>query len=74
VDASLDPYSLRLSDGPESLVENNNKTIGNQNTNSDSSRAGQWDDSYGYVGVSNSTFGTLTFRRHPTLSNDAVQN
>jgi predicted porin len=73
-DLGFDPYSLRISDGAESLVENNNKTIGNQNTNSDSSRAGQWDNSYGYVGVSSSTFGTLTFGRHTTLSNDAVQN
>jgi predicted porin len=73
-DLGFDPYSLRISDGAESLVENNNKTIGNQSTNSDSSRAGQFDNSYGYVGVSNSTFGTLTFGRHTTLSNDAVQS
>ena len=74
VNTGFDPYSLQLSDGPQSLVANNNKTIGNQNTNSDSSRAGQWDNTRGFVGVSSSTFGTLTVGRHTSLSNDAVQN
>ncbi len=50
----FDPYSLQLANGPESLVQNNNKTIGNQSANGDSSRAGQWDNTQGYIGLSNS--------------------
>jgi predicted porin len=72
VNTDFDPYSLHLANGPESLVENNNKTIGNQSANSDSSRAGQWDNTQGYVGVSNSTYGTLTVGRLNSFSIDAV--
>jgi predicted porin len=43
-----------------------------QTENADSSRAGQWDNTRAYVGVSNNTFGTLTFGRETTFSNDAV--
>jgi predicted porin len=70
--ASFDPYTLQISDGPKSLVDNNNKALIDQNTNSDSSRAGQWDNTRGYVGLSNSTFGTLTAGREITLSGDLV--
>jgi predicted porin len=68
----FDPYSLQLSNGPRSLVNNNNVTIGNQTANGDSSRAGQWDNARAYLGLSNSTFGTLTIGRQNTFSNDAV--
>jgi predicted porin len=70
--ASFDPYSLQISNGPRSLVENNNVPIQFQNTNADSSRAGQWDNTRGYIGLSNNTFGTLTVGRETTFSNDAV--
>ncbi|WP_158818707.1 porin [Methylocapsa sp. S129] len=69
---SFDPYSLQLSNGPRSLVENNNTPLIGQNTNSDSSRAGQWDNTRGYLGISSSTFGTLTAGRETALSNDLV--
>jgi predicted porin len=72
VNTAFDPYSLELANGPQSLVENNNKTVGNQSSNSDSSRAGQWDNTRGYVGVSNTTWGTLTVGRQYALTNDAV--
>jgi predicted porin len=74
VNAAFDPYSLQLADGPKSLVENNNVTIGNQTSSSDSSRAGQWDNTRGYLGLSNSTFGTLTVGRQYSLTNDSVNN
>ena len=74
VNTDFDPYSLQLANGPESLVENNNKTIGNQSANSDSSRAGQWDNTQGFVGVSNNVFGSLTVGRLNSFSADAVAN
>jgi predicted porin len=72
VNTSFDPYSLQISNGPRSLVENNNTPLIDQNTNSDSSRAGQWDNTRGYFGVSNSTLGTLTAGRQQALSTDLV--
>ena len=72
VNTDFDPYSLRLANGPESLVQNNNKTIGNQSANSDSSRAGQWDNTVGDVGLSNTTYGTLTVGRQNSFSADLV--
>jgi predicted porin len=69
---SFDPYSLQISNGPQSLVANNNTPLIGQNTNSDSSRAGQWDNTRGYLGISNNTFGTLTAGRQQALSGDLV--
>ena len=43
-----------------------------QSTNFDSSRAGQWDNSQGFIGVSSNTWGTLTFGRTNSLSNDVT--
>jgi predicted porin len=72
VNTSFDPYSLQLNNGPRSLVANNNTPLIDQTTNSDSSRAGQWDNSHGYLGFSNSTFGALTAGRQDALSTDLV--
>jgi predicted porin len=71
-DMGFDPYSLQLANGPRSLVDNNAVTVGNQTANGDSSRAGQWDNQQGYVGLSNKTFGTLTVGRQFSYSYDAV--
>jgi predicted porin len=43
-----------------------------QTANADSSRAGQWDNSLGFLGVSNATYGTLTVGRMVSLSNDVA--
>ena len=43
-----------------------------QNTNADSSRAGQWDNSVAYGGFSHATFGTLTAGRENSLTLDGV--
>jgi predicted porin len=72
VNTGFDPYSLQLSNGPRSLVENNFTPLINQNTNSDSSRAGQWDNTRAYAGISSTTFGTLTAGRQYALSTDLV--
>jgi predicted porin len=73
-DANLgfDPYSLQLANGPKSLVQNNNTPLIDQNSSGDSSRAGQWDNTRGYIGLSNTTLGTLTVGRQYTLSTDLV--
>ena len=42
-----------------------------QTTNFDTSRAGQWDNGQGFVGVSNKTWGALTFGRVNSLSFDS---
>ena len=68
----FDPYSLQLANGPRSLVENNNTPQINQNTNSDSSRAGQWDNTRGFIGLSHPVFGTLTGGRQYALSQDLI--
>jgi predicted porin len=72
VNTGFDPYTLQLANGPKSLVENNNLPLQLQEENSDSSRAGQWDNTRGYIGVSNGAFGTLTFGRQYSFSSDAV--
>jgi predicted porin len=74
VNTGFDPYSLQLANGPKSLVENNDRPVTLQSSNGDSSRAGQWDNTRGYLGISNSTFGALTVGRQYSLTNDAVNN
>ena len=73
VNAGFDPFSLRFDNGPKSLVDNNNVPLAKQNTNSDTPRSTGWDNSYGYVGLSNVTFGTLTVGRQTSFSNDLGQ-
>ena len=68
----FDPYSLTPANGPKSYFENNGVPLANQTSNADSSRAGQFYNGTGYVGVSNSTFGTLTVGRQNSLSLDGV--
>jgi predicted porin len=68
----FDPYSLQLANGPYSQSQNNFTPLQFQNSNGDSSRAGQWDNSVGFLGVSNKTFGTLTVGRQNTLTLDGV--
>ncbi|MGD1016246.1 MAG: porin [Roseiarcus sp.] len=74
VNLGFDPYSFRLANGPGSLVDNNGSPTPQWTANSDSSRAGQWDNARGYVGVSNTTFGTLTVGRQYAFSNDMAAN
>ena len=72
VEAGFDPYSLQLANGPGSELANVNVPLNQQNTNGNSSRAGQWYNSVGYVGVSSPTYGTLTLFRQNSLTLDGV--
>jgi predicted porin len=71
-ETGFDPYSLQLANGPGSLYENNLVPLSKQTASGDSSRAGQSLDSQYFAGVSNATFGTLTFGRVNTLLLDGV--
>jgi predicted porin len=72
VETGFDPYSGALVNGPRSLVQNNGLPLVLQSANSDSSRAGQFDNSVGYLGLSNKTYGTLTVGRVTSLTLDGV--
>jgi predicted porin len=71
VDAGLDPYSFRLSNGPGSAAANAGVPLNQQTAWADSSRAGQWYNGQGYLGVSSPTYGTLTVFRQNALTQDA---
>lgn len=70
-EAGFNPYSGMLINGPRSRADNNVNTFANQTANYDSSRAGQWDNSQGYIGLSHPVYGTLTFGRTNSLTQDA---
>ena len=72
LDAGFDPYSLRFSNGPGSVAANAGIPQNFATAYSDSSRAGQWYNGQGYVGVSSPTYGTLTVFRQNSLTLDAV--
>jgi predicted porin len=75
VEAGVNPYSGMFANGPRSLAYNNARpanTFPFQNTNFDGSRAGQWDNSQGYLGISNPVYGTLTFGRTNSLALDVT--
>lgn len=70
--AGFDPYSLRFANGPHSLFVDHGIPLNQQDANADSSRAGQWYNNIGYVGISSPTYGTLTVFRQNSLTNDGV--
>src|SRR6266576_3084454 len=72
LDAGFDPYSLRFSNGPGSIAANAGIPQNFATAYADSSRAGQWFNGQGYVGVSSPTYGTLTVFRQNSLTLDAV--
>ena len=72
VETGFDPYSGQLTDGQRSLVQYNGKALALQNASSDSSCSGQWDNSQGFIGVSNTTYGTLTAGRVSSLTLDGL--
>ena len=69
---AYNPFSLLPDNGPKSLVDNNLNPPSQQTANGNSSRAGQWDNSLGFLGVSSATYGTLTGGRLISLSNEVA--
>src|SRR3954453_16365361 len=69
--AGFDPYLLHFPNGPHSVAQNAGIPLTSQDSYADSSRAGQFYNSVGYVGVS-SPYGTLTLFRQNALTLDAV--
>ena len=72
VEAGFNPYTLRLVNGPQSQADNNPFTTAFQRTAFDSARGGTWDNGQAFVGISNPTYGTLTFGRTTLLSMQAL--
>ncbi len=73
LEAGINPYSGMFANGPRSLADNNSRPAGKspwQTSNFDGSRAGQWDNSQGYIGVSHPLYGALTFGRTNSLAFD----
>ena len=73
LEAGFDPYSLNLSNGTQSLLENKGVPLNQQSVNANSSRAGQFYNSVGFVGVSSPTYGTLTFFRQNSLNSGRLR-
>lgn len=71
-ETGFNPYTLRLVNGPQSLADNNLNKTAYQRTAFDTARAGQWDNGQGFVGVTNPTYGTLTYGRTTLLSQSAM--
>jgi len=67
----VQPAGRELSNSLKSLTVNNGLTTGQQTTNNDGASAGQVFQ-LAYVGVSSSTFGTLTFGRQQMLVADGI--
>ncbi len=71
LEAGFDPYSLELSNGPGSVAGQAAIPLTEQSSYANSSRAGQFYNSVGYLGFS-SPYGTVTVFRQNALTLDAV--
>jgi predicted porin len=70
LETSFNPYTGTLINGPQSLLNNAGAALARQSANGDSSRAGQAFNGLAYGGVSNDTYGTLTFGRQQALQGE----
>jgi predicted porin len=69
---AFDPYSLDPANGVGSVHENLGLPLAQQTSSGDSSSQGRFYNSLAFAGVSNNTWGTLTFGRQNELTRDAV--
>ena len=74
LETAINPINGRITDALGTIAANNGVAQANQTSLSDSSLAGQIFGSAAYAGVSNQTWGTLTFGRQNSLQSDALTN
>jgi predicted porin len=72
VETGFDPPNWNIANGQRSLVQNNGRALLQQSYNNDSGRSGQWDNSQGFIGISNPPYGTLVGGRVNTLGLDGL--
>jgi predicted porin len=72
LEAGFDPYSLHFANSTESVFANAGVAVNQQTTNGDASRAGQFYNSLGFLGIGSDSFGTLTVFRLNALTTDGV--
>ncbi len=70
----FNPYYGFPAAAQQSQVNQNGRALLLQGAGANSSRTGQPDNSQGFIGLSNKTFGTITFGRVNTLSLDAINS
>lgn len=70
-ETSFNPLYGTLPNGPKSLLNNAGTPLTRQTANGDSGRAGQNVNGAAYAGVSNASYGTLTFGRQTSLQGEA---
>jgi predicted porin len=73
-ETGFNPYGGELAWAQRAQAMENGKSLFLQNAQADSSRTGQWDNSQGFIGVSNKTYGTLVVGRVNTLSLDGINS
>ena len=71
LETAFNPLSGEVTDALHSMTQNNGVALANQNSNADSSRAGQAFQA-AYAGISSRTYGTLTFGFQNSLLLDNV--
>ena len=71
LETAFNPLSGEITDALHSMTQNNGVALANQNSNADSSRAGQAFQA-AYAGISSRTYGTLTFGFQNSLLLDNV--
>ena len=72
VEAGFNPYSFNLANSQRSQVQNNGLALPLQGAQGDGGRGGQFDNSQGFIGISNKTYGTLVGGRVNTLGLDGL--
>jgi predicted porin len=72
LEAGFDPYSLQLANNIHALYVERGIPLGQQNAWGDANAEGKFYNDLGFAGISNDTYGTLTFGRQNTLMADAI--
>jgi predicted porin len=72
LEGGINPMGGAVTDGIRSVVNCNGEVLAQRTACADSSQDGGLFDRAAYAGVSNGTYGTLTFGRHTTLEADTI--